>query len=192
MTAPLRLFVALNVPDVMRKRLHRAAQPLRDQDLPVRWVAPAQYHVTLKFLGDVPGPRQARVEETLTRIAHQTPPLDLRLAGFGAFPTIRQPRILWAGVDATPELRCLKQDIEWGLAEHGFVRETRAFHPHFTLARTRAGEGAGVFRGLDELMAGLAWDARTTVRKLDLMRSRLSPAGSRYSIVRSISLAGSS
>lgn len=192
MSGPLRLFVALNVPDSVRERLYRAAAPLRDEDLPVRWVTPDRYHLTLKFLGDVPVSRQARVEESLASIAQRTPPIEIRLGSFGAFPTIRRPRILWAGVDATPELRCLKQDIEWGLAEQGFARETRAFHPHFTLARSRGTEGAGAFRGLDALIAGLTCDARVTVHDLDLMRSRLSPAGSRYSVVRSTTLAGPS
>jgi 2'-5' RNA ligase len=188
----MRLFVALNLPKKERERIHRAARPLRERALPVRWVAPDHYHLTLKFLGDVRPSLQADIEERLARVARATPPLDLRLRGFGAFPTIRRPKVLWAGVEASPELRCLKQDVEWGLAELGFTRETRAFHPHFTLGRAQTEEGAGAFRGLDSLVSALEYEGAVTIHRVDLMRSHLSPAGSHYSVLRTMKLTGSS
>lgn len=187
----MRLFIALNLPKRERERIHRAAQPLRERDLPVRWNGPELYHLTLKFLGDVATPMQQSVEDTLTHVAESTPPVDVRIGGFGAFPTIRRPRILWAGIEATPELRCLKQDIEWGLAEHGFERETRAFHPHLTLGRARDEGGAGAFRGIDDLVASLDYQASVVVGSVDIMRSHLDRDGSRYSVLRTIKLTGS-
>jgi RNA 2',3'-cyclic 3'-phosphodiesterase len=187
----MRLFIALNLPKKERDRIHRAARPLRERELPVRWTGPEHYHLTLKFLGEVRTSMQERVEETLARVAEVTPPIELRLGGFGAFPTIRRPRVLWTGVEASPELRCLKQDLEWGLAEHGFPRETRAFHPHLTLGRARAEDGAGAFRGLDELVAGLQYQGSVVVRGVDLMRSQVSAGGSRYSLIRTTKLTGS-
>ena len=162
------MFLALNLPKKERQRIRRAARPLIEEDLPVRWVDLDQYHVTLKFLGTVRKAAVEPVQKALDEVASSTAPFDAMVTGFGAFPTIRRPRVLWAGVHATPELRCLKQDLEWGLAELGFDKETRAFHPHLTLGRASS-EGAGSFRGLDELMASLELEAPFLVRALDLM-----------------------
>lgn len=187
----MRLFIALNLPKKERERLHRAARALRERELPVRWVGSDDYHLTLKFLGDVRPGVQERVEETLARVAEATLPVELKLGGFGAFPTIRRPRVIWAGIDATPELRCFKQDLEWGLAEHGFERETRAFHPHVTLGRALDQGGAGAFRGLDELAAELVYEGVVVARKVDLMRSQPTRTGPRYSILRTMKLSAS-
>lgn len=186
----MRLFIALNLPKKERTRIHRAAAVLRDRDLPVHWVEAEKYHLTLKFLGEVRGSRRDPVEHVMEKVAAQTPPFDIAIRGFGAFPTIRRPRVLWVGAVATPELRCLKQDLEWGLAEFGFERETRAFHPHVTLGRAEEEGGAGAFRGLDEVVAEMDQESTFTVRSLDLMRSKRTKSGSQYSIERTIKLVG--
>ncbi|RMH21172.1 MAG: RNA 2',3'-cyclic phosphodiesterase [Gemmatimonadetes bacterium] len=186
----MRLFIALNFPKKERERIHRAARPLREAEMPVRWVEPANYHITLKFLDEVPEARVGAVVGALESVAANTPPIELELGGFGAFPTIRRPRVIWLGADPSPALRCLKQDIEWALSDAGFPRETRAFHPHVTLGRAAEDGGAGAFRGLDELAAGLDYRGVVRVRSLDLMRSTLSRSGARYSIERSVTLGG--
>ncbi len=188
----MRLFIALNLPKRERTRIHRAAKVLRDLELPVRWSEPEHYHLTLKFLGTVQDGVRERIESTLEQVAETTPPLEVRLAGFGAFPTIRKPRVLWVGVHASPELRCLKQDLEWSLAEHGFARETRAFHPHVTVGRALDDDGAGAFRGLDDVVAAIDYEAVVRVKGVDLMRSHLSRGGSRYSVLRTTVLSGPS
>jgi 2'-5' RNA ligase len=186
----MRLFIALNLPKKERDRIYRASRQLRERELPVRWVDPAEYHLTLKFLGEIRPGVEPRIETVLERVAGATAPFAVRLAGFGAFPTIRKPRVIWTGVQASPELRCLKQDLEWGLAEHGFARETRAFHPHLTLGRAGDEGGAGAFRGLDDLVAALSYEGAVTVRSVDLMRSHPTRAGSRYTVLRSTRLTG--
>ena len=125
----MRLFIALNLPDGAKEGIHDAARPLRDADLPVRWLKPETYHLTLKFLGN---PRPAvtpRVVEVINTVGGKNRPFSMEIRGFGAFPTIRRPRVLWIGVERVLALRCLKQDVEWGLANLGFNRETSAFHP---------------------------------------------------------------
>jgi RNA 2',3'-cyclic 3'-phosphodiesterase len=184
----MRLFLALNFSDVERARIHAAAEPLREMGLPVRWRDPEHYHLTLKFLGDVRQDRVQGLEKAVARVAGATRAFALDLGGFGAFPTIRRPSVLWLGADPTPALRCLKQDLEWGLASHGFERETRAFHPHVTLGRAEESEGAGSFRGLDERAAELDFRMEVRVDTVDLVRSHLSNKGSRYTLLRPIPL----
>jgi len=184
----MRLFIALNLPKKERERIYRAARPLREEDMPVRWLEPGHFHVTLKFLGEVRRERLAEVEEAIQRVAQSTAAFKTKYAEFGAFPTIRRPRVIWLGVGATPELRCLKQDLEWTLGDLGFEAETRAFHPHLTLGRANDRNGAGAFRGLDELIAGLVFKGDVNVNTLDLMRSHISREGSTYSLLSSAKL----
>jgi len=185
----MRLFIALNLSKRERDRVHKAVRRLREEDMPVRWVPPEQYHVTLKFLGELRAERVPAVTEAMGKVASSTKTFATALRGFGAFPTIRRPRVIWLGVDANPELRCLKQDLEWAMGDVGFDVETRSFHPHVTLGRADDRGGAGAFRGLDDLVADLDLRAEVKVQALDLMRSQLSREGTRYSLVASTRLA---
>lgn len=186
----MRAFLALNLPKKERTRIQRSARPLVEREMPVRWADIDDYHVTLKFLGDIRGRRVDLVKNVMEKVADSTAPFVAKLAGFGAFPTIRLPEVLWIGVEASPELRCLKQDLEWGLAEHAFDRETRAFHPHITLGRASDEAGAGAFRGLDDLVGELTHDGDFKVRSIDLMQSARGKTGTKYNVVDSVRLTG--
>ena len=187
----MRLFVALNLPKKERDRIYRVSKILRECELPVRWVEPKHYHMTLKFLGEVIEDRLEKVQDALDKVASKTTHLDLTVGGFGTFPTIRRPQVIWVGIEPSPALRCLKQDVEWALMGCGFERETRAFHPHLTLGRSDTQDGAGAFRGLDDKAANLVYQGHVKVRKLDLVRSHLSKGGSaRYTLQRSTSFEG--
>jgi 2'-5' RNA ligase len=185
----MRLFIAVNLPKKERERIYRAARPLREGEMPVRWIEAEHFHVTLKFLGDVRRERIPQVEEAIGRVAASTKAFATDFGGFGAFPTIRRPRVIWLGLKANPELRCLKQDVEYALGDVGFEAETRAFHPHVTLGRADDRGGAGAFRGLDDLMADLAFGGDVKVHTLDLMRSGLSKGGAKYTSLASAKLA---
>ncbi len=180
----MRLFIALNLPEKERLQIHRAAAPLREAGFPIRWLEPDEFHLTLKFLGEVRSDLVPVAEGVVDRVAQETRELTLQIGGFGAFPTIRRPRVVWIGVEPSPALRCLKQDLEWGLARHGFERETRAFHPHVTIGRADEESGAGSFRGLDERAAAITHRTRVSARTVDLVRSQLSRQGPRYVVLR--------
>lgn len=186
----MRLFFALNLLKKEKDRIHRAARPLREAGLPVRWIEPANFHLTLKFLGGVRPDLADALRKAMEKVAAATRPFSVELGGFGAFPTIRRPGVIWVGADPTPALRCLKQDLEWSLANLGFDRESRAFHPHITLGKAESDQGAGSFRGLDEMAANLQYSGNMSVKRLDLMRSHLSREGARYTVVSSVELRG--
>ncbi len=124
----------------------------------------------------------------LARVAAGSPPFVADLSGFGAFPTVRRPNVLWLGVEPTPALRCLKQDVEWGLGDAGFERETRAFHPHLTIGRVERENGAGAFRGLDEMLAEPPYAGSVQVKSVELMRSQTSRDGAQYTLLSSYPL----
>lgn len=176
----MRLFIAINFTAKDRQRMHRAGRKLRESELPVRWADVEQLHMTLKFLGEVRSENVERVKAAVARVAEKTPPFTLRMGGAGAFPTLRRPRIVWLGAEASPELRCLKHDLEWELAPLGFEREVRAFHPHVTLGRALKEARAGDFRDFEDLVGGVSFKAEIPVRTVDVMESHLSVKGSRY------------
>lgn len=179
----MRLFIALNFGESDRAAIHEATRPLRKGDYPVRWLPPEKYHLTLKFLGNVRPDDVSVVEKVVRRVTGETTTFDLTLRQFGAFPTIRRPQVLWLGAVSSPALRCLKQDLEWSLASHGFDRETRSFHPHVTLGRASAEEGAGAFRDLDAVGAAMEFERTIPLATVDLMRSSPRKSGPEYSLI---------
>jgi RNA 2',3'-cyclic 3'-phosphodiesterase len=179
----MRLFVGLSVPAAERARLHAAASPLRDAPLPMRWMQPDSLHLTLKFLGEVRPEHVDEVGEALVEVAAKQAPFTVPLGGFGAIPSLRRPRVVWARAEPVSELRFLKHDLEWGFAELGFEREDRAFQPHITLGRARSHARAGDFRVFEELLSELRYEGLLEVDAACLFRSTLSPEGARYECV---------
>lgn len=184
----MRLFAAITIPARERKRLYKASTPLREEGLPVRWVDVDALHLTLKFLGEVPKDRVERVKSSLAAVAAKSRPFEVKLGGFGAFPSLRKPRVIWAGAYASPELRCLKHDLEWEFAALGYAREARAFHPHLTLGRARPEAAAGDFRDLEDLVEPLKYQGTLTVNSVVLLRSTLSPQGASYDTIDTVRL----
>ncbi len=176
----MRLFVAINLPLEERDRLQRAAGVLRAAHLPVRWVQADALHLTLKFLGEVPEERAGEIESALDAAAAGYAPFELELRGLGGFPNLANPRVVWVGVHAPPELARLAAAVEEAMADLGFPREGRAFTPHLTLGRAERDARAGQFRELGRLAAAFDFAAQVPARSVDLMRSHLSPRGARY------------
>jgi RNA 2',3'-cyclic 3'-phosphodiesterase len=105
----------------------------------VRWVRPENVHLTLMFLGDVSkDDLPIRVAEALEPVRGRHEPFEAEPSGFGAFPSTRRARILWAGIgEGSEPLRALAKDVEASLEPLGFEREDRAYMPHLTLGRAR-------------------------------------------------------
>lgn len=173
----MRTFVAINLPHVERTRLHEALEPLRARDLPVRWLPPESFHITLKFLGDTESGAVSEVANVLAAAAVRRTPLDLTLGGVGAFPTLRRANIVWVGASQEPELMALQKQLEPALSRLGFPREHRPYRPHITVGRARSDA-----RALDiERYVGLVdYEAVVRVESVELMQSHQSSRGSTY------------
>ena len=126
-----RLFVALALPDHVRAAL----SGLRRGFPGARWVAEENFHLTLRFIGEVDNRTMDDIAEELDRV--REPGFDLELDGFGSFETKGKVRALWARVLASEDLSHLQRKIDTALDAVGVERETRRFKPHVTLARFR-------------------------------------------------------
>lgn len=184
----MRLFVAIDLPEALKESVHETLAPLRERGFPVRWLDAESFHLTLKFIGEVREERRDSFTQVLRRVAGGYRPVDVALQEAGAFPSLRRPRVLWVGVEATPQLRALKHDLEHGYASLGVERETRAFRPHVTVGRALDEANAGEFRNLEAAAREVSADTAFAAGRLDLMRSHLGPDGASYSVVESVSL----
>src|SRR6266568_527239 len=126
-----RLFVAIDLPDDVRRELDQLREPLPG----AHWVPVEQLHLTLRFIGEVDDATLLAVKEGLAGVSGA--PFPLAVQGVGHFPPGKHPRVLWVGLDAGPLLGELQRDIETAVQAAGLPAEERPFSPHITLARLR-------------------------------------------------------
>ena len=176
------MFVALNLPDEVRRALWAAAAPVRELDLPLKWVRPEGIHVTLKFLGEVSERREPELRSALGRAAAGSHALPLAIDGFGAFPGFARPRVIWAGLEPDPALEALQHRVEREFQPLGFAPEQRPFRPHLTLGRAARDARPKPCKGLEETLTGLQHHETTIVAAVDLMQSVLQSGGAVYQL----------
>ncbi|WP_353117538.1 RNA 2',3'-cyclic phosphodiesterase [Nitratidesulfovibrio sp.] len=162
---PIRCFVGLPLPPqwqdrlaALRTDLHAPcadadttgpdahAPALADLLRRLRWTPPGNWHLTLRFLGDMPVPRCAEVADALRTISFA--PLQLAVGKAGVFPARGVPRVLWLGLArGAPECAALAGAVNAALVRLGFAPEDRPFAPHLTLARVREARRDGERHG---------------------------------------------
>jgi len=183
----MRLFVALEIPSTIREKLGELVKALRAVSPQTRWVRPENLHVTLKFIGEVPETKLAAIRTALAQV-HSDRPVMLDFRGLGFFPNEKHPRVFWAGIEASPNLKLLAADIERAMETLGIAREQRPFSPHLTLARFEPP------RLPENLRAAIQENARRDFGSLQtnqfhLIESKLKPSGAEYTTVESFSFA---
>lgn len=186
----MRAFIAVNPGPEVQTRLHDALGAVRDLSLPVRWVPPENIHVTLKFLGDVPDDRAPELASETEGAVTGFEPFEVLATGFGAFPSLARPRVLWVGIDDGTTLTRLQAEVERAMARLGFEPEDRDFHPHLTVGRTRRKPSGSSLKRLGETVERLDLSESFRVESVDLMRSELRPDGARYDVAHSVPLSG--
>jgi 2'-5' RNA ligase len=132
---PLRLFVAVDLPDEVRARVEHGVEPVRERYPRGRWVPLENQHVTLKFLGATWPALVDAVLACVGDVAARHDPFETRVSTLGAFPSARRARVLWVGLeDPATRLRRIAVDLDDTLAAN-FRPEKRALTPHLTVAR---------------------------------------------------------
>jgi 2'-5' RNA ligase len=125
-----RLFTALEIP-----RDAALSLSLLRGGLPgARWIDVENYHLTLRFIGDIEGHLADEIASALDRV--RRPAFQLGLSGIGAFGS-KKPHAVWAGVEPSPDLNALQAEIERICQRLGVPADPRKFSPHVTLARLR-------------------------------------------------------
>ena len=125
-----RLFTALEIP-----RDAALSLSLLRGGLPgARWVDVENYHLTLRFIGDIEGHVADEIAGALDRV--RRPSFSLTLSGVGAFGS-KKPHAVYAGTAASPDLHALQGEIDRICQRLGIAPDPRKFTPHVTMARLR-------------------------------------------------------
>lgn len=176
----IRTFIAIDLPPGVREKIETFERELKKADAAVSWVKPDRIHLTLKFLGDVPEERVPEIQAALEDVARASHAFRLKAAGCGAFPTLKQMRVVWTGIKGDQEaLAKLARRVEEAMSPLGFEPEDRPFRPHLTLGRVK---GKSRLRVLQEmLLENQGFEAEDfDVAEVVLYKSDLRPDGARY------------
>jgi 2'-5' RNA ligase len=188
--ARIRTFIAVDVSEGVKDRLTGLQEKLAPEVGEVKWVRPESMHLTLLFLGEVAELDVVQICRTVTKRARKHERFSLEVQGLGAFPNVRRPKILWAGLsEGVPELRALHADLEEGLLELGcYRREDREYSPHLTLGRLNR-EGSDDWGGIFTKFAD--WPGGTSnVDEVLVMSSEMRRDGPEYSVMGRAPLGG--
>ena len=188
----IRAFIAIDLSQEIQKRLEEVLVNYRSKlpNVPIRWVPATNIHLTLKFLGDVSIANLELLTEMIEKEISSHRQFDISVGGSGAFPNIRQPHVVWVGVEAPPELSAIQNGIEVTTSRLGYSREERAFSPHLTLGRVSRNATSLDVKKISNVLETnkIGFLGATCVEKVYLYRSDLQPAGAVYTQIYSSSL----
>ncbi len=182
----MRTFIAIELDDEIKRNLLSLItelDKLMRGTRNVKWVKQEGMHLTLKFLGEIPGEKVREIESALKAISEKYKPFGLKLKGTGTFPPGKKnPRVIWIGIEEEETLKALQFHLEGELEKLGFLRERRKFHPHLTLGRVK------IPSHLKEILFLLEKNKEADfgemqVKKLTFFQSILKPSGAEYSVL---------
>jgi 2'-5' RNA ligase len=176
----IRCFVAVEIPEPIQALLQPVQTHLQSQiHKGTSWTKPGNFHLTLKFLGDLHSEAIHDVSAALQRATDRHPPFSIALGGIGAFPNLARPRVIWMGIkQGASTVSRLAKAVNMELAHLDFSIDNR-FHPHLTLARLRTATNLeplkNILRKYDTIVGG-----SMCVNEIALMQSQLHPRGAIY------------
>jgi 2'-5' RNA ligase len=180
-----RLFIAVMLPTAVQERLAGLIGLLDTHRAILRPTRPEGLHFTLRFLGNMTAAQEQQIVEACAAVEGVSA-FPLAIGGFGAFPNVRRPRVVWLGLrEGAAPLVALQRRVEDELLRRALVPEREEFVPHLTLARVRQEAGPGARAALGAALDALPTreQARSTARAVSLVHSVLTPQGSRYTVL---------
>lgn len=177
----MRCFIGCPLPPEYQDRLGSLLRRWRGRLCSsVSWTRPGNWHLTLKFLGEVAPERLPAIRSALGSV--RSAPFGFQAGGGGSFPERGRPRVLWIGVrQGGQACVTLAGVIDRTLDRLGLPRETRPFAPHLTLARIREARDED-WAGLVAELTDESWP-EFTMREFVLWESELRPQGPAYRVI---------
>lgn len=176
--AKIRCFVAIPLNRHTKKQLRRVQADIRATGIQAGWPSADNFHLTLKFLGDMPEHILPDLKSILSEATKGKTRLNITFNRIGAFPNARHPKIIWIGPDKpNPELIALQQDIDSKLNAHFQFAKEKKFLPHITLSRVRHYAKPVLVKKA----IGINTEAiKICVDQIHLIKSRLLPSGATH------------
>jgi RNA 2',3'-cyclic 3'-phosphodiesterase len=186
-TERLRLFIAISLPDAVKRRIEETQRQLRGAvgETAVRWTPPEQLHLTLRFMGNVDAAKLEDLQARLVQSCATTGPLRLQARGVGFFPVRGLPRVVWVGIeDPEGKLPVLVSTLERSTAAYSSEPAGKKFTGHITLGRVRTiGQGQARLLTTEAAALGSGELGEWVAKEIDLMRSELSSTGAQHTRV---------
>jgi 2'-5' RNA ligase len=183
----VRLFIAIEIPENIRTGFASLLNEFRAIAPKVKWVRPENLHVTLKFLGETE-PAKLGASQNVLSTVRSAEPVSLEFRGLGFFPNEKRPRVFWAGMEASANLKSLATEVDQATHRLGFPLEERPFTPHLTLARfPLPGVLPKLLQAIQEKSAQAFGSLSTG--EFHLIESKLKPTGAEYTTVQTFRFA---
>jgi len=177
-----RIFIALNLPEQTKKELFALKE--RWPELPARWTKPENIHLTLVFLGNTADRELKEVRKLMDGVGERHAPFSLTLEEVSYGPSPSNPRMVWAKLSESDNLRALQEDTEKTLGNSqqlSYIPEKRDFTSHLTLARLREWEFKKMppeeRPDIEETLS-----ISFLVESIDIMESKLKRGGAEYTL----------
>ena len=185
--ADLRLFIAAEPSDALRRKLDELSGLLSFRGDGVKWVNSGGIHLTLKFLGAVDEAMVGAIDDAAGRCAHGLGEIRLSVGSVGMFPDARRPRVIWVGLSGDIErLAGLRDALEGACSSLGFPTEGRAFRPHLTLGRVKERLSTETLKKIEQSRDAALGEM--TIDHIELIKSELKPSGAVYTTLSSYPL----
>lgn len=184
----IRSFLAIELPEAIRRKIEEVQKDLKLSHADVRWVSPEKIHLTLKFFGSIDESRIDPIVKSIGGPTQTSSPFSLAVRGMGAFPHLKNPRVIWMGLVGEKEiLPSFQRELEKELRKIGFESEDRPFHPHLTLGRMKSNQGRDELIGrMEKYREEQFGDFQ--VEKVVLFKSDLRPSGPIYTPLKELRL----
>jgi len=183
----MRTFIAIELSGEIKEYLSRLQEKLKTSQADVKWVAPANIHLTLKFLGEIDDKTKDNVIGIVEDIAKDKNPFYLNIASLGAFPHIESPRVIWVGIDkGDAQVKEIAKALEEKLSKVGIPAEDKLFSSHITIGRTKSSKNRNNLAESMESLKGKVAEGIPELRieKITLFKSTLTPKGPIYEVLK--------
>ena len=178
----MRTFIAIPLPENIHKALFLVQDILQKSNADIKWVNPANIHITLKFLGDINDKTMGLIAQAVRETSKHHARFDISISRIGVFPSMLHPQTIWAGIDkGSPACMILQNQIEICAEKFGIKKEARRFFPHLTLGRVRSQKNKQALIEILEKEKDFSISTKIPVNKLVLFSSLLTPQGPIYS-----------
>jgi 2'-5' RNA ligase len=184
----LRLFIAVPTTPRIKRRIGDIINKFKGYGADIKWVSEENLHTTLKFLGDTPAVKLDKINETLEKTLSVFETSRLRFRGIGAFPRMKNPKIIWVGSESVnAKLTAIASAIDEAMASLGFEKEGKRFKGHLTIGRVRSPKGIEELLKQIEKMKDTEIDSMK-ITEVHLVKSELLRTGPIYTTLKKFPL----
>jgi len=183
----LRTFIAIDVKveKELKSKWLELKTALRNDN--IKWVDENSLHLTLFFLGNTPFDLIDSIGHKLDSELHGIHSFSIKIQGFGTFGNPKSPRVIWAGISKSEQLKGLKETVGGAISSSGFYEQEGAFSPHFTLGRVKQ------MHPSDELLSFINRNGSIVLQEVEVKevvfyQSILKPNGPVYKPLKTVKL----